>query len=270
MMKLASLVLFVIVMLSSCKFETPEKVKPAITKDTLAYTYELIKDRADDCENKPDSSCTVVQIKYPLFPDRDSLNNKVTEKLTGLFGFFQTDITLQEMSDHFLSTYEEFKKRHKKDTRFFTLNSSAKVLRQDSNLTTLAINTYAFQGGAHGGSYAYFINWDTRADKNIILNDILIDGYKDKLTRIADTIFRKQEKLSDTASLANDYFFSGNKFSLPKNFLITPLGLRFLYNIYEIKPYAAGRTDILIPYAQLKSLLKPNTVTTQYIHNAGI
>ncbi|WP_462258095.1 DUF3298 and DUF4163 domain-containing protein [Mucilaginibacter sp.] len=243
----------------------PKKKNSAITTDTLGYTYELIKKRADDCGDKPDSGCTVVKIKYPIFSDHNQLNDTVTKKLTGLFGFFQTDVTLQEMADHFLLTYTNFKKRNKRSTLFYTLNSSAKVLRQDSGLTTLAINSYAFQGGAHGGSYTYFINWDTRNDKNLELQDILAGDYKAKLTQIADTIFRKQEKLGDTTSLANNYFFKGDKFALNSNFLITPIGLRFLYNIYEIKPYAAGRTDLFIPYAKLKPLLRPHTVVTQYI-----
>ena len=265
-MRVAYLILFVVALgLSSCHFDTAEKEKPAVSKDTLTYAYQLIKERADDCGEKPDSSCTVVKITYPIFPDRDSLNAHVTQKMTGLFGFFQADVTLNDMADRFLETYENFKKRYKKDNRFFTLNANAKVLRQDSSLTTLETNNYTFQGGAHGGSYTYFINWNTKADKSIALDDILVNGYKDKLTSIADTIFRKQEKLTDTVSLAQDYFFKDDKFSLPKNFLITPLGLRFLYNIYEIKPYAAGRTDLFIPYAQLKPLLRPNTVVTQYI-----
>jgi hypothetical protein len=243
----------------------PKKPHIGITGDTLTYAYQLIKKRADDCADKPDSGCTVVKIKYPIFTDADKLNDTVTKKLTGLFGFFQTDVTLDEMTDRFLETYTNFKKRHKKSTLFYTLNSSAKVVRQDSNLTTLEINSYAFQGGAHGGNYTYFINWDTKNDKNLQLQNILTNGYKDKLTRIADTIFRKQEKLSDTTSLAADYFFKGDKFALNRNFLITPLGLRFLYNIYEIKPYAAGKTDLFIPYAKLKPLLRPHTVVTQYI-----
>jgi hypothetical protein len=126
-------------------------------------------------------------------------------------------------------------------------------------------NSYTFQGGAHGANYTFFINWDTNADKNLALEDILAQGYKPKLNEIADTIFRQQEKLTGTSSLAKDYFFKGDKFKLNRNFLITPVGLRFVYNIYEIKPYAAGSTELLIPYEKIRSFLKPNTVITQYI-----
>jgi len=256
---------FALTVLMSCKFETQDKQQPDIEKDTLTYTYEQIKLRADDCDDKPDSSCTVVNIKYPLFTDRDALNDTVTKKLTGLFGFFQTDISLKEMGEHFLTTYYNFKRRNKRSGILFTLNSNAQVLRQDSNLTTLETNSYTFQGGAHGGSYTFFINWDTKADKNLALEDILVDGYKAKLTQVADTIFRQQEKLTDTSSLAKDYFFKGDTFKLNRNFSVTPFGLRFVYNIYEIKPYAAGCTELLIPYDKIRSILKPNTVITQYI-----
>ena len=265
MMRAAYLLIFVLAGLTACKFGTHEKQQPDITKDTLSYTYEVIKMRADDCGNKPDSGCTVVNIKYPLFTDREALNDTVTKKLTGLFGFFQSDIELKEMGEHFLTTYENFKKRNKRSGIFFTLNSNAQVLRQDSNLTTLETNSYTFQGGAHGGSYMFFINWDTKANKDLTLDDLLVNDYNIKLNEVADTIFRKQEKLTDTSSLDKDYFFKDNKFKLNRNFLITPLGLRFVYNIYEIKPYAAGRTEIIISYDKIKSLLKPNTVITQYI-----
>ncbi|GAB2978740.1 hypothetical protein GCM10027049_12870 [Mucilaginibacter puniceus] len=259
------LVLFALAGLTSCHFETQEKQQPDIEKDTLSYTYQIIKLRADDCGDKPDSSCTVVNIKYPLFTDQEALNDTVTKKLTGLFGFFQDSVSLKDMGEHFLTTYYNFKHRNKRSGILFTLNSSAQVLRQDANLTTIETNSYTFQGGAHGGSYTFFINWDTKTNKNLTLDDILLDGYKTKLSRVADTLFRQQEKLTDTSSLARDYFFKDDKFALNRNFLITPLGLRFVYNIYEIKPYAAGRTDLLIPYDKIRSLLKPNTVITQYI-----
>lgn len=265
-MRTASLfIVFICCGFISCRFETQQKQQPDITQDTLSYAYQTIKLRADDCGDKPDSSCTVVNIKYPLFVERDALNDTVTKKLTGLFGFFQDSISLKEMGEHFLTTYYNFKHRNKRSEIFFTLNSNAQVLRQDSNLTTIETDSYTFQGGAHGGSFTFFINWDTKADKNLTLEDILIDGYKPKLTQVADTIFRQQEKLTNTSSLAKDYFFKGDQFKLNRNFSITPLGLKFVYNIYEIKPYAAGRTELLIPYNKIKPLLKPNTVITQYI-----
>jgi hypothetical protein len=254
-----------ILSLSSCQWGEHNNVKADITTDTLTYTFKAIKERAADCGNKPDSGCTVVKISYPVFKDQDTLNSLVSAKLINLFGADEPGIELKEYVEHFLSAYTSFKKRDKKSVMFYTLDSHAKVLRQDSSLTTLEISGYTFRGGAHGSSITTFINWNTKAQKSIGLGNIFADNSKAKLTAIADTIFRKEEKITDTASLANDYFFKDSKFTLNNNFVITPLGLKFLYNQYEIKPYAAGQTELFIPYAKIKTLLKPNTVITQYL-----
>jgi len=258
-------VFFIVFGLSSCMWGVPEKQKQAITKDTLSYSYKIIKKRASDCGNKPDSECTVVKIKYPVFKEQQSLNDSIENQLLTLFlQRGTTNKSLQKLPLNFISSYENDKKQNANIEKY-TLNIYAAVIRQDSCLTTLEIGGYAYEGGAHGADLTYFINWSTKRGGKILLSDIFVKGYKEPLNKIAEKVFRKDEKLADTARLANDYFFEKNKFSLNNNFLITPLGLRFLYNEYEIKSYAAGQTDLQIPYTQIKSLLRPNTVVAQYI-----
>ena len=251
--------------LSSCNWGERNTTKPDINRDTLAYTYKTIKERAGNCGNKPDTGCTVAKIAYPVFSGQTTLNDSIASSLLNLFDSDKHPVNLQQYAKDFIASYNTAKNQDDRPDLFYTLDSHATVLRQDSSLTTLEISGYNFQGGAHGSSITTFINWNTKANKNITLADVLSPGYQDKLTTVADTIFRKHEKLSTTASLANDYFFKDNKFALNDNFLITPLGIKFLYNQYEIKPYAAGQTDLFIPYAKIKLLLKPNTVITQYL-----
>ena len=251
---------------ASCQWGVPSKNKDTTSTDTLAYTYKTIHERAADCGSKPDSACTVVRVKYPVFVGQKRLNDSVTRKLTSLFATDgKPDSSIELMSKNFLKAYADFKKTDPRTEMFYELNSYAKVLLQDSSFATLELGGYTYQGGAHGGSATFFINWDTKANKDLVLDDIFNIGYQDKLKKIGETIFRKDEKLSDTASLANDYFFKDDKFALNDNFLITPLGLKFFYNQYEIKPYAAGTTTLLIPYSQIKSLLRPGSVVTKYI-----
>jgi len=252
--------------LTACQWGGIEKQKPAINIDTLAYTYQLVKQRADDCGNKPDSGCTVAAIKYPVFKNEPILNDTITNKLIGLFGSDKKDRTLEAYCTSFLKSYADFK--NEKDARkgvFFTLSAYSTLIRQDSSLTTLEVGGYDYNGGAHGNTIINFINWNTKSKKSIQLSDILTGGYEKQLTSLAEIIFRKNENLDANASLKDNYFFKGGKFALNNNYSITPEGIRFLYNIYEIKPYAAGRTDLLIPYIQIKYLLRPNTVVTQYI-----
>ncbi|MDB5133527.1 MAG: hypothetical protein JWP37_130 [Mucilaginibacter sp.] len=254
------------VSLSSCEWGVPGKKNPAITKDTLVYTYQNFKERAPDCGDKPDSSCTIVKVTYPEFKGQKTLNDSVTGKFNEFFrGNKKADTNLKQITTRFMSGYKYFRKDQPKSTLNFLLDAHAKILRQDSGMLTIEVEGYTYTGGAHGENDTYFINWDTKANKNILLRDILIDGYNGKLTQVAEQIFRKQEKLSDTSSLATNYFFKGNKFSLPDNYLVTPLGIKFLYNVYTIKPYAAGQTELFVPYSQIKSFIKPNTVLSQFV-----
>ncbi len=251
--------------LSACQWGETSHQKADINTDTLAFTYQTIKKRADDCGDKADTNCTVVRLKYPHFKTDSKLNDSLKSRLLNLFFKEKPDTGITEMVNSFLTDYYKFKKDDPRMGMIFDLDAHAIILRQDSSLTTLEIGGYTFQGGAHGSSVITFINWNTKKQNFVTLSDILTDGYKTKLAAVADTIFRRQEKLSDTTSLARDYFFKDDKFSLNENYLITPLGIRFLYNQYEIKPYAAGTTDLFIPYNKIRSLLRPNTVVTQYI-----
>lgn len=255
------------VLLASCggTARNPD-VKAGISKDTLAYQYKTYKQRADNCGDKPDSGCTVLKIVYPDFHNQPDLNDTVKRRLSNIFmvdGKINTGF--DPLVTHFMNSYKEDLKTTNRPTMFYTLDNKAIILRQDSALTTLQIDAYAYLGGAHGSSFTGFINWQTKTHKNLELKDILVDGYEPQLNAIAEKIFRKQENLSDTSSLKNDYFFKDSKFGLNQNFLISPVGLRFVYNQYEIKPYAAGKTDLIVPYTQIKKLIRPNTVVAQYI-----
>jgi hypothetical protein len=260
--------LLIVLLMNACNWDKPNNGANGINKDTLAYTYKTVKQRASDCGTKPDSGCTVATIKFPAFNGKSLLNDSLRNRLFNLFwvdSTMEADTDLQKYAREFVSVYEQNMNDPSVKGKFFTVNSHAKVLRQDSSLTTLEIGGYMFQGGAHGATVTEFLNWDTKANKSITLNDIFVKDYKDKLTTIAEAIFRSDEKLSSDASLAQDYFFRDNKFALNNNFSITPIGLKFLYNQYEIKPYSAGQTSLLIPYSKIKSLLLPHTVVTQYI-----
>jgi hypothetical protein len=260
---------FAAICFSACMSNTSKKANPDITRDTLNYVYQNVKERAADCGNKPDTGCTVAQIKYPVFTDQNSLTDTVTNRLLAMqLPGNRPANTPQTQAKNFIADYDKFytDKQHKLHPHVaFTSKTYAKVLRQDSSLITIQTGGYSFAGGAHGGSLTLFLNWNTKTAKVIQLDDIFIANYKQPLTAIAEKIFRQQENLKDTSSLARDYFFKDNKFALNNNYLITPIGIRFFYNQYEIKPYAAGTTDLFIPYTQIKTLLKPNTVLAQYI-----
>ncbi len=238
--------------------------------DTLVYQYKIITQRSADCGSKPDSSCTSATFKYPVFNGQQALNDTIGQRLANLFAPDGRTryANPQQAAAALVAQYADNKKNgdvHSAQMHY-ALNSHATVIRQDSTLITLELSGYDFTGGAHGLNLTSFINWDARLHKTLQLNDVFAAGYEQKLNQIAEQIFRKNELLSPAASLADDYFFKNAKFVLNNNFVITPLGLRFVYNPYEIKPYAAGQTTIDIPYTQISKLLRPGGPAALFVH----
>ncbi|HEY8931616.1 MAG TPA: DUF3298 domain-containing protein [Mucilaginibacter sp.] len=257
-------ILLIAAVCSSCMWGKPAKHEPDVVKDTLAYKYTQFKERAPDCGDKADSACTVIKYSYPVFTAAKSLNDTIKSHLLNLFQVGEKpDTSLKALSKTLIGQYMD--ERKDRPDVFYTVDVKAKVIRQDSSLTLVEVSGYGYTGGAHGGFYKGFVNWNSKSGKVLKLDDVMATGNLSKLTAVAEKIFRKNENLSDTTSLANNYFFKDDKFGLANEYAINPTGILFFYNEYEIKPYAAGTTELLVPYNQIKSLLRPHTVVSQYV-----
>ena len=258
-MKLTNIIpLFIAIAIVSCKQSPPKAIYDG--PDTVAYTYKEYKVRDNACGNNPDTACTVVKLNYPDFNGKKKvLTDSITRKFIQLFDQSKTDSTRQQLAASFINTSTSFKKAGPKSPQYFLLDGKAKVLMQDRLMMTLEVSGYVYHGGANGMDYTGYINWNLKKNRPVTLDNILDSGYRKPLTLIAEKLFRKNEKLSDTSSLNNSrtYFFKDGKFSLPDNYSLTNYGIKFLYNVSTIKPYAAGKTILLVPYDHIRPLIKP-------------
>ena len=117
-----------------------------------------------------------------------------------------------------------------------------------------SFSTYG--GGAHGNYSTSYKNIDKNTKKEIKLKDIIKPNQKNNFKNFTESFYRKQHHLSNNTPLKEAGWFD-NKFTLAENFAITPQGLYFLYNSYEIQPYVMGQEVILLPYHKIKEFLSP-------------
>ena len=231
----------------------------------LVYRYHTPKERSPDCGTRPDSECTVAKVSLPVFKDQLALNDAIQRKLAANYNFGQQKInTVKQLLRGVIKAYLA-DTGTVTDGGSYRLRASLKVLRQNRPLVVCEMDGHSYAGGAHGYDETAFLNWDIKNQKEVTLSDIFVSGYQEQLRKTGEKIFRRDEKLSDNASLSDHYSFEKGKFSLNDNFMITPTGLQFLYNEYEIKSFAEGQTKLFISYGQIKSLLRPNTVVSQYL-----
>lgn len=239
------------------------------TTDSIAYAIKTVVKESRNCnsEGKTDTTCQIVKITYPDFSESEKvLNDSLTVWLSGGMNTQKTYSSTQATADGFLQDYEAYLKEQKElpAAMPWELLITTSVVKQQAGIIPIVVDYYSYTGGAHGNPATIYHNWDAKSHKEIALDDILNSNYADSLRNIAEGLFRKQEKLSPTASLKQGYFFENAKFSLNDNFLITSQGLQFLYNPYEIKSYAEGKTKLLLPYDAIKTLIKKDGALARY------
>lgn len=251
-MKAFYITIFSVAILSACN-QSGEK-KKAVAVDTLNYaykTYILASSNVVDNDGKKDTS--YYKAIYPSF-DKKEINELVSKQfITNINPDTQYN-SIEEEGKAFIANFDDFIKMDEYPRAWYS-ELNAKVIQNTKDYLALSIDLNNYTGGAHGNYSTLYLNYDLSKNDTLSLNDIIPQAKYSQLTKVGEEIFRKQEGLTTNQSLSDSYFFEDNLFHLNTNFTLTSKGLLFLYNIYEIKPYAAGSTELLIPYQLIDSLM---------------
>lgn len=233
--------------------------KPANVTD-LPFQYDSVKVYSKNiitAENTSDTTKAV--ISYPVFSDQ-KINQFIEQKIMGFANEGEHYSSYQDFTNAFIKNFDDFSKDNKDYSQTWFMDGKVEVVAQKPQYLSALITFVNYEGGAHPNSNFSYLNYNPVTHKEITLDSLISPEAMPKLTALAEKIFRKNEKLSPTASLKDSYFFENDKFSLNQNFTITTEGLKFLYNPYEIKAYAFGTTELLIPFAELKDIAKKNSL----------
>lgn len=128
------------------------------------------------------------------------------------------------------------------------------VFNHDSLLSLRYID-YAYTGGAHGLAIQKLHSLDAGQCKLIKLHQVIDSSDYDTLSVLLEDELRSNFSIDSAESLVNFGFFM-DTLIIPRNFLATSQGLLFLYNPYEIAPYAFGSIELFIPFTKLTKYIK--------------
>lgn len=138
----------------------------------------------------------------------------------------------------------------------YELKIEPEYLGERAGISRFKIDASFYTGGAHGGAFENYYNLDRAAKKQLNVDDIVINGQKQKLHDLVHEKFAAWVKQSDPNANIAEYE-KGWAFNLTDNFSFENDGLDFQYQQYEIGPYASGMPDFTVPYSQLKGIIKP-------------
>lgn len=236
-------------------------IKPEEKKVQLSYEINKFSVESEDGCNADTIPCAYYEVNYPEFTGLDTVVETTLRKLIDAavsMGNPEADgQTMKQIGEEFIKDYENFKKDIPDASGGWHYSANVTVEILTDTLLSLSTQEEYYTGGAHGGYGTYFININPSTGKEFTLNNLLKAGYDEPLTILAEKTFRKVREIPDTASLNENYFeFPDDKFQLNKNYGFKKEGIVFFYNSYEIAAYAAGPTEVLIPYEELREWLK--------------
>lgn len=120
--------------------------------------------------------------------------------------------------------------------------------------TTLSQFSNLYTGGAHPYGYNLYQIFSKTDGHLLKLKDFISDTIA--FNRLAEKHFRQQNELSNDNFSDLGFWFENNEFQCNDNFYFADDGIHFLFNIYEIAPYAMGYFEFHVPYSEFGELLK--------------
>jgi hypothetical protein len=112
-----------------------------------------------------------------------------------------------------------------------------------------------YLGGAHGLKEKQYFLFDMVKIKTISLDELIRENTYPTLQRLIAARLREQAGIKRNTPLSQGGFFTDMP-ELTENFFLTPEGIGFHWNPYEIAPYSMGSVEVVIPYDELIDVLR--------------
>lgn len=125
-------------------------------------------------------------------------------------------------------------------------------------IVTYYINMYNFTGGAHGLEQLLTLNFDKTTGKTITLDDVMVTGYQMRLNELLQKALLEKADCKDINELHDKGYLFSMEMYPSSNFVLGKDGVTFIYNPYEIAPYALGRIELKLSYSTLEPIMKKN------------
>lgn len=140
----------------------------------------------------------------------------------------------------------------------------------DDDLISVSFGEDTFTGGAHPNHDTSTITYDLKQGRELKLADLFKPGSK-YLATVADFAMRdlkgrKDPDSGENIGLAQDMWEDGAKPTAEnyRNWNITKKGLLVTFPPYQVGAYAFGTQTVIVPYSQLKDLIKADGALAKF------
>ena len=207
--------------------------------------------------------------RYYVNVEMPKVEGAVRDSIVGwLNTVFATDsgVVITDVDKLIRNSIERFRASEMEDRKAceismpYEYQTEVSLVTMNSQYVTLLCNDYLYLGGAHGVSAVYGATFRMSDGKHLLWDDMFFDrdAVRPFLTKAFNTLDRDERPEWD---LVYEYTeSSADTYPMPTNnpYLVENQQLMFIYQSYEIGPYAMGMPSCSIPATELKDILKPD------------
>lgn len=229
----------------------------------LQVSWKGYEKKTPDC-GTGEGSCAQVRIQYPEvnLPDayvqhlvNQQIQRHITRRLGALHHTFRSEASIPTHIDAIFEEYREARQLFPDLKEAWDIELKVEVVFSHPEVLSLAFRSHVFQGGAHGNEAYELLTLDLNRGTSVGLPDLVFDG--PGFRRLAEHAFRRSRGLAPDEPLSTSgLLFPRGEFFLPKQVALTSDGLLFVYQPYELGPYAAGTIQFILPTPHLQTVLQ--------------
>ena len=222
-----------------------------------SFTAAFSNERADSLQID-------ITLEWPIKGLTSSALQNIQQELgTAILGKATTESNIRTLINEFLSGQKkEYRQSIHEELSFCALENcdygiyswykmlEGNFLEPYENMQSYLLVTYEYTGGAHGIDSETGFTFDLTSGNRISEEDLFINGYKPILSELLT------QKLPQTVEQDIYEILFITTIEPNENFYVTPEGITYVYERYEIAPYVCGIIEVTIPWNELNYILK--------------
>lgn len=275
---LASLTFFALPSCSSCSSHSSDSSASGVGDSTGTATLVsldsiVVEDTYYEDQKKKSGPSLYANIVFRYLAGDSTLEHLFSriafgDQYASLSPRVAVDTYIRDMSSEYTIQDQYSQEMSQEDLN--ELKSDLRLSTQVDYIDSLVISVHKdlaeyYAGAVHGNYGTGFYNIDRRTKTLLRESDYFVEDYAAQLTKILQRRLLIGYKVKTLEELEEKEGISAVDLTPNDNCSIGPKGLTYIYNPYEIGPYALGQVTIFVPYEDLQPILRPGSILSHYL-----
>lgn len=254
--------------------ETEVNMISSFPEGSLKFDVFYLHSEENLVENKDDSPAAEIELVL-IYPDKSTYGKAIVDSVEKrIQDSFFNSVMLSESPDSMLTNYENnyFATYKKQNENWYDNGASfnwqkivnMSVMYNANNIVCAEYLVYAYTGGAHGITNIKYDIISLETGAKLEYSDIFTENSNANLSDLLTASLKKNVGIQQNASLKENGYFV-DTIQPNYNIYVNSTGIGFVYNSYEIAPYAVGQTKIHLTFNEISPFLKSDSPVVDMI-----